>query len=64
MQIAAGGGVKLLLDNAGDAEPEDPLARLSWAVLCVIADTAIGRASLKVSTFFTPRHAHIPPTTN
>eukprot|EP01128_Nolandella_sp_AFSM9_P004007 TRINITY_DN1762_c0_g1_i1.p1 TRINITY_DN1762_c0_g1~~TRINITY_DN1762_c0_g1_i1.p1 ORF type:complete len:1390 (+),score=319.09 TRINITY_DN1762_c0_g1_i1:386-4555(+) len=47
MQIAAGGGVKLLVDNASDSEPEEPLGRLSWAVLCVVADTAIGCASLK-----------------
>eukprot|EP01125_Pyxidicula_operculata_P020916 TRINITY_DN786_c0_g2_i1.p1 TRINITY_DN786_c0_g2~~TRINITY_DN786_c0_g2_i1.p1 ORF type:complete len:1085 (+),score=296.57 TRINITY_DN786_c0_g2_i1:20-3274(+) len=46
MEFVAGGGVELVLTNATTSDPEEPLGRASFAVLCEIADTAIGRASL------------------
>jgi len=46
LEFIAGGGVQVCLQNVQQTDRTEPLARLSLAILCIIADSAMGRAAL------------------
>lgn len=46
LQIVAAGGIQTIIKNLTQTPREEPLARLSMAILCLAADTSMGRSSL------------------
>ena len=46
LQIVAAGGIQTIIKNLVQTPREEPLARLSMAILCLAADTSMGRSSL------------------
>lgn len=44
LQIIASGGIQIIVNNIKETSREDPLSRLSMAILCLICDTAMGRS--------------------
>lgn len=46
LQLVAAGGVQLVTTNSTQGPRGEPLARLSVAILCVIADSSMGRQAL------------------
>lgn len=46
LQIVAAGGIQTIIKNLVQTPREEPLARLSMAILCLACDTSMGRSSL------------------
>jgi hypothetical protein len=46
LQIVAAGGIQVIVKNLVQTAREEPLARLSMAILCLACDTSMGRSSL------------------
>lgn len=46
LQIIAAGGIQVIVKNLTQTAREEPLARLSMAILCLACDVSMGRSSL------------------
>lgn len=46
LQIIATGGLQVLIENMKGTTREEPLSRLSMAILCLMADTSMGRSAI------------------
>jgi len=63
MEFVAGGGVEAVLKNANESDPEDALGRHSYAVLSLVADTAMGRRALLEQQAIEKSLARLPSST-
>lgn len=55
-EFIAGGGVQACLQNVKQTDRTEPLARLSLAILCIAADTTMGRTAIIGYVYLSPNH--------